>query len=158
MEQCLTFLNQKNIMASISGNNEVTHQILISNIIFHTRLHLQEKGWDYDYFVAPEVVVKNSKITNKYIIPDIVIVEDGKSWNNPIIIIEVTKKRGFNEVQKKILNALRNIDSLKYAYIIDYDTPDSYQAFVDENNEIVEYYGDLGCGLLDFNFTDCLRG
>jgi hypothetical protein len=144
-------------MASISGNNEVTHQIIISNIIFHTRLHLQEKGWSYDYFVAPEVVVKNPNIYDKYIIPDIVISDHRKGWNKPVIIIEVTKRRGFKIAQKKILNALRNIDSLKYAYIIDYDTPDSYKAFVDKNNEIVDYYGDLGCGLLDFDFTDCLR-
>jgi len=144
-------------MNSISGLNEPLHQVIISNILFHTRLHLVEENLEYQYFVAPEMVVKNANIIDKIIIPDLVIMESGSTWNKPIIIIEVTKKRGFKKDITKVADAIKHIPSIQEAFVIDYQSIDAYKIFRQNNGTLEFYYNDIFSNVLEFDFKDCLR-
>jgi len=144
-------------MNSTTGLNEPLHQVIISNILFHTRLHLYELDQQYQYFVAPEMVVKNATIMDKIIIPDIVIIEDYKNWNNPTIIIEVTKKRGFKKDIAKVTDAIKHIPSIQEAFVIDYQSFDAYKIFRQNDGTLEYYYNDIFSNVLEFDFKDCLR-
>jgi Uma2 family endonuclease len=144
-------------MNSTTGLNEPLHQVIISNILFHTRLHLYELDQQYQYFVAPEMVVKNATIMDKIIIPDIVIIEDYKNWNNPTIIIEVTKKRGFKKDIAKVTDAIKHISSIQEAFVIDYQSFDAYKIFRQNDGTLEYYYNDIFSNVLEFDFKDCLR-
>jgi Uma2 family endonuclease len=144
-------------MNSTTGLNEPLHQVIISNILFHTRLHLVEEDLEYQYFVAPEMVVKNANIVDKIIIPDLVIMECGSTWNKPIIIIEVTKKRGFKKDIAKVTDAIKHISSIQEAFVIDYQSFDAYKIFRQNDGTLEYYYNDIFSNVLEFDFKDCLR-
>jgi Uma2 family endonuclease len=144
-------------MNSISGLNEPLHQVIISNILFHTRLHLYELDQQYEYYVAPEMVVKNATIMDKLIIPDIVIMKSVSTWNKPIIIIEVTKKRGFKKDIAKVTDAIKHIPSIQEAFVIDYQSIDAYKIFRQNDGTLEFYYNDILSNVLEFDFKDCLR-
>ena len=144
-------------MNSISGLNEPLHQVIISNILFHSRLYLVEEDLEYQYFVAPEMVVKNANIIDKIIIPDLVIMKSGSTWNKPIIIIEVTKKRGFKKDIAKVTDAIKHIFSIQEAFVIDYQSFDAYKIFRQNDGTLEFYYNDIFSNVLEFDFKDCLR-
>lgn len=60
-------------MKQLAGNNIPLHQEVISDFIYHIRKHLQSKGLQYEFTVAPEVVLRNEDFKMGYIIPDISI-------------------------------------------------------------------------------------
>ena len=144
-------------MHSISGLNEPLHQVIISNLLFHTRTHLVELDLEYQFFVAPEMVVENATILDKMIIPDLVIMESGSTWNKPIIIIEVTKKRGFKKDIAKVTDAIKHIPSIQEAFVIDYQSFDAYKIFRQHDGTVEYYYNDIFSNVLEFDFKDCLR-
>ena len=58
-------------MSQISGYNIPLHQEVISDFIFHIRKHLQSRGLQYEFKVAPEVILRNEDFKEGYIIPDV---------------------------------------------------------------------------------------
>ena len=54
-------------MKQLAGNNIPLHQEVISDFIYHIRKHLQSKGLQYEFTVAPEVVLRNEDFKMGYI-------------------------------------------------------------------------------------------
>ena len=100
-------------MKGLSGFNLPRHQEVISNFIYYIRLHIDNSGQEFEFSVAPELRIKNSNFNNGSFIPDIVIRKDGNTWNQPEIIIEVSRNRGYLTDIKKVKKAVKNIRSLK---------------------------------------------
>ncbi|HAD34667.1 MAG TPA: hypothetical protein DCF44_09270 [Chitinophagaceae bacterium] len=49
----------------------------------------------YEFKVAPEVVLRNEDLKDGYIIPDISVKKRESTWNQPEMIIEVTRNRSW---------------------------------------------------------------
>lgn len=142
-------------MSSLSGFNLPEHQEVISDFIFQIRKHLFETGLQYEYFVAPELRVKNPNLNNGSLIPDIVIRKEGNSWNQPEIIIEVSRTRGYLTDIKKVTKAVKNIRSLKEGFIFNYETGEGCRI---KKTDFEEEDGESYSEILEFDLNDCLRG
>ena len=104
-------------MKGLSGFNLPEHQEVISNFIYYIRVHIDNSGQEFEFSVAPELRIKNSNFNNGSFIPDIVIKNEGNTWNQPEIIIEVSRNRGYLTDIKKVKRAVKNIRSLKEGFV-----------------------------------------
>jgi Uma2 family endonuclease len=141
-------------MKGLSGFNLPEHQEVISNFIYYIRLHIDNSGQAFEFYVAPELRVKNSHFNNGSFIPDIVIKKEGNSWNQPAIIVEISRTRGYLTDIKKVKKALKNIRSLKEGFIFNYETGEGCRiSKPDFDEEDGESYSEI----LDFDLKECLR-
>ena len=104
-------------MSQISGYNIPLHQEVISDFIYHIRRHIQSRGLQYEFKVAPEVVLKNEDLKDGYIIPDISVKLRDSTWNQPEMIIEVTRDRSWNSDIKKLSCVPIDLNELGYVHI-----------------------------------------
>jgi Uma2 family endonuclease len=141
-------------MKGLSGFNLPEHQEVISNFIYFIRQHIDNSDQEYEFSVAPELRIKNSIFNNGSFIPDIVIKKDGNSWNQPEIIIEVSRARGYLTDIKKVKKAIKNIRSLKEGFIFNYETGEGCRiSKPDFDEEDGESYSEI----LDFDLKECVR-
>jgi len=78
---------------------------------------LQSRGLQYEFKVAPDVVLKNEDLKEGYIIRDIAVKKRESSWNQPEMIIEVTRNRSWNSDIKKVRKAIKEVPSLKEVFV-----------------------------------------
>lgn len=141
-------------MKGLSGFNLPAHQEVISNFIYYMRLHIDNSGQEFEFYIAPELRVKNSHFNNGSFIPDIVIKKDGNSWNQPVIIVEISRTRGYLTDIKKVKKALKNISSLKEGFIFNYETGEGCRI---SKPDFDEEDGESYSAILDFDLKECLR-
>ena len=138
----------------IKDLNLPQHQEVISDFIYHIRQNLVENGQMYDYFVAPELKVKNDSFNDGSIIPDIVVRSSDNSWNQPVLIIEISRTRGYLSNIKKARKAVKNIRSLQEGFVFNYETGEGCRI---TKPDFDEEDGESYSNVLDFNLIDCLR-
>lgn len=142
-------------MSKISGYNIPLHQQVISDFIYHIRRYLQSKGLQYEYMVAPEVVLKNNELKNGYIIPDVSVKKRASSWNQPEIIIEVTRNRSWNSDIKKVRKAINEVRSLKEVFVFNIEETECWRI---SKPDFDEEDGNCFSSVLKFDLKNCLRG
>lgn len=142
-------------MKKISGYNIPLHQEVISDFIYHIRKHLQQRGWQYEFKVAPEVVLRNVAFKDRYIIPDVSVKKRASSWNQPEMIIEVTRNRSWNTDIKKVRKAIKEIRSLKEVFVFNIEESECWRI---SKPDFDEEDGNSFSGVLRFDLKNCLRG
>jgi len=142
-------------MSQISGYNTPLHQEVISDFIYHIRRHLQSRGLQYEFKVAPEVVLKNEDLKKGYIIPDIVVKKRENSWNQPEIIIEVTRNRSWNSDIKKVRKAIKEVRSLKEVFVFNIEETECWRII---KPDFDEEDGNCFSNVLKLDLKNCLRG
>ena len=142
-------------MKKISGYNIPLHQEVISDFIYHIRRHLQHRGWQYEFKVAPEVVLRNENFKDGYIIPDVSVKKRESSWNQPEMIIEVTRNRSWNTDIKKVRKAIKEIKSLKEVFVFNIKESECWRI---SKPDFDEEDGNSFSGVLRFDLKNCLRG
>ncbi|MCX6263119.1 MAG: hypothetical protein NTZ47_01070 [Bacteroidetes bacterium] len=142
-------------MNKISGYNIPLHQEVISDFIFHIRKFLQSRGLQYEYKVAPEVVLRNEDFKDGYIIPDVSVRKWENSWNQPEMIIEVTRNRSWNADIKKVRKAIKEVRSLKEVFVFNIEESECWRI---SKPDFDEEDGNCFSGVLRFDLKNCLRG
>lgn len=142
-------------MNKLSGYNIPLHQEVISDFIFHIRKFLQSRGLQYEYKVAPEVVLRNNDFKDGYIIPDISVKRRESSWNQPEMIIEVTRNRSWNSDIKKVRKAIKEVKSLKEVFVFNIEESECWRI---SKPDFDEEDGNCFSGVLRFDLKNCLRG
>ena len=142
-------------MNKISGYNIPLHQEVISDFIFHIRKFLQSRGLQYEYKVAPEVVLRNEDFKDGYIIPDVSVRKWENSWNQPEMIIEVTRNRSWNADIKKVRKAIKEVRSLKEVFVFNIEESECWRI---SKPDFGEEDGNCFSGVLRFDLKNCLRG
>ncbi len=142
-------------MKKISGFNIPLHQEVISDFIYHIRKHLQQRGLQYEFKVAPEVVLRNEDFKDGYIIPDVSVKKRASSWNQPEMIIEVTRNRSWNTDIKKVRKAIKEIRSLKEVFVFNIEESECWRI---SKPDFDEEDGNSFSGVLRFDLKNCLRG
>ena len=142
-------------MKKISGYNIPLHQEVISDFIYHIRRHLQQRGWQYEFKVAPEVVLRNEDFKDGYITPDVSVKKRESSWNQPEMIIEVTRNRSWNTDIKKVRKAIKEIKSLKEVFVFNIEESECWRI---SKPDFDEEDGNSFSGVLRFDLKNCLRG
>jgi Uma2 family endonuclease len=142
-------------MNKISGYNIPLHQEVISDFIFHIRKFLQSRGLQYEYKVAPEVVLRNEDFKDGYIIPDVSVRKWENSWNQPEMIIEVTRNRSWNADIKKVRKAIKEVRSLKEVFVFNIEESECWRI---SKPDFDEEDGNCFSGVLKFDLKNCLRG
>jgi hypothetical protein len=142
-------------MSQISGYNTPLHQEVISDFIYHIRRHLQSRGLQYEFKVAPEVVLKNEDLKEGYIIPDIAVKKRESSWNQPEMIIEVTRNRSWNSDIKKVRKAIKEVRSLKEVFVFNIEETECWRII---KPDFDEEDGNSFSTVLKFDLKNCLRG
>ncbi len=142
-------------MKQLAGNNIPLHQEVISDFIYHIRKHLQSKGLQYEFTVAPEVVLRNEDFKMGYIIPDISIKKRENSWNQPEMIIEVTRNRSWNSDIKKVRKAIKEVRSLKEVFVFNIEESECWRI---NKPDFDEEDGNCFSDVLRFDLKNCLRG
>jgi Uma2 family endonuclease len=142
-------------MEKISGYNIPLHQEVISDFIFHIRKYLQSRGLQYDFKVAPEVILRNEDLKDGYIIPDISVKKWESSWNQPEMIIEVTRNRSWNTDIKKVRKAIKDVRSLKEVFVFNIEESECWRI---SKPDFDEEDGNCFSGVLKFDLKNCLRG
>jgi len=141
-------------MKGLSGFNLPEHQEVISDFIYLIRKHLEENRLTNLFYVAPELRVKASIFNNGSFIPDIVIRSTDKTWNQPILIIEISRSRGFKTDTKKVKKAVKNIRSLKEGFIFNYEKASICRIL---KPSIIEEEGKGYSKVLDLDLNLCLK-
>ena len=142
-------------MKQLAGNNIPLHQEVISDFIYHIRKHLHSKGLQYEFTVAPEVVLRNEDFKMGYIIPDISIKKRENSWNQPEMIIEVTRNRSWNSDIKKVRKAIKEVRSLKEVFVFNIEESECWRI---NKPDFDEEDGNCFSDVLRFDLKNCLRG
>ena len=142
-------------MKQLAGNNIPLHQEVISDFIYHIRKHLQSKGLQYEFTVAPEVVLRNEDFKMGYIIPDISIKKRENSWNQPEMIIEVTRNRSWNSDIKKVRKAIKEVRTLKEVFVFNIEESECWRI---TKPNFDEEDGNCFSDVLRFDLKNCLRG
>lgn len=142
-------------MEKISGYNIPLHQEVISDFIFHIRKYLQSRGLQYDFKVAPEVILRNEDLKDGYIIPDISVKKWESSWNQPEMIIAVTRNRSWNTDIKKVRKAIKEVRSLKEVFVFNIEESECWRI---SKPDFDEEDGNCFSGVLKFDLKNCLRG
>ncbi len=142
-------------MKQLAGNNIPLHQEVISDFIYHIRKHLQSKGLQYEFTVAPEVVLRNEDFKMGYIIPDISIKKRENSWNQPEMIIEVTRNRSWNSDIKKVRKAIKEVRTLKEVFVFNIEESECWRI---NKPDFDEEDGNCFSDVLRFDLKNCLRG
>jgi Uma2 family endonuclease len=141
-------------MKGLSGFNLPEHQVVISNFIYYIRLHIDNSGHEFEFSVAPELRIKNSNFNNGSFIPDLVIKKEDNSWNQPEVIIEVSRTRGYLTDIKKVKRAIKNIRSLKEGFVFNYETGEGCRI---SKPDFEEEDGESYSEILDFDLKECVR-
>lgn len=128
---------------------------MISDFIFHIRKYLQSRGLQYDFKVAPEVILRNEDLKDGYIIPDISVKKWESSWNQPEMIIEVTRNRSWNTDIKKVRKAIKEVRSLKEVFVFNIEESECWRI---SKPDFDEEDGNCFSGVLKFDLKNCLRG
>lgn len=136
-------------------NNIPLHQEVISDFIYHIRRHLQSRRLEYEFKVAPEVVLKNEDLNDGYIIPDVSVKKDGSTWNQPEMIIEVTRNRSWNADIRKVKKAIKQIHSLKEVFVFNIEETECWRI---SKPDFDEEDGNSFSSVLKFDLKNCLRG
>ncbi len=142
-------------MSQISGYNIPLHQEVIPDFIYHIRRLLQSRGWHYEFKVVPEVVLRNEDLKGGYIIPDIVVKKRERSWNQPEMIIEVTRNRSWNSDIKKVRKAIKEVRSLKELFVFNIEETECWRII---KPDFDEEDGNSFSTVLKFDLKNCLRG
>lgn len=142
-------------MSQISGYNIPLHQEMISDFIYHIRRHLQSRRLEYEFKVAPGVVLKNEDLNDGYIIPDVSVKKDGSTWNQPEMIIEVTRNRSWNADIRKVKKAIKQIHSLKEVFVFNIEETECWRI---SKPDFDEEDGNSFSSVLKFDLKNCLRG
>ncbi len=142
-------------MKQLAGYNIPLHQEVISDFIYHIRKHLQSKGLQYEFTVAPEVVLRNEDFKVGYIIPDISVKKRENSWNQPEMIIEVTRNRSWNSDIKKVRKAIKEVRSLKEVFVFNIEESECWRI---TKPNFDEEDGNCFSDVLRFDLKNCLRG
>jgi len=142
-------------MKQLAGNNIPLHQEVISDFIYHIRKHLQSKGLQYEFTVAPEVVLRNEDFKMGYIIPDISVKKRENSWNQPEMIIEVTRNRSWNSDIKKVRKAIKEVRTLKEVFVFNIEESECWRI---NKPDFDEEDGNCFSDVLRFDLKNCLRG
>ena len=142
-------------MKQLAGNNIPLHQEVISDFIYHIRKHLQSKGLQYEFTVAPEVVLRNEDFKVGYIIPDISVKKRENSWNQPEMIIEVTRNRSWNSDIKKVRKAIKEVRTLKEVFVFNIEESECWRI---NKPDFDEEDGNCFSDVLRFDLKNCLRG
>ena len=142
-------------MKQLAGNNIPLHQEVISDFIYHIRKHLQSKGLQYEFKVAPEVVLRNEDFKVGYIIPDISVKKRENSWNQPEMIIEVTRNRSWNSDIKKVRKAIKEVRTLKEVFVFNIEESECWRI---NKPDFDEEDGNCFSDVLRFDLKNCLRG
>jgi Uma2 family endonuclease len=116
---------------------------------------LQSRGLQYEFKVAPEVVLKNEDLKEGYIIPDIAVKKRESSWNQPEMIIEVTRNRSWNSDIKKVRKALKEVRSLKEVFVFNIEEIECWRII---KPDFDEEDGNSFSTVLKFDLKNCLRG
>jgi hypothetical protein len=142
-------------MQKISGYNIPLHQEVISDFIFHIRKHLQSRRLEYEFKVAPEVVLRNEDFKGGYIIPDVSVKKRENSWNQPEMIIEVTRNRSWNADIRKVRKAIKEVRSLEEVFVFNIEESECWRI---SKPDFDEEDGNCFSGVLRFDLKNCLRG
>ena len=142
-------------MKQLAGYNIPLHQEVISDFIYHIRKHLQSKGLQYEFTVAPEVVLRNEDFKVGYIIPDISVKKRENSWNQPEMIIEVTRNRSWNSDIKKVRKAIKEVRTLKEVFVFNIEESECWRI---TKPNFDEEDGNCFSDVLRFDLKNCLRG
>jgi Uma2 family endonuclease len=142
-------------MQKISGYNIPLHQEVISNFIYHIRKYLEYKLLQYDFIVAPEVVLRNEDFKGGYIIPDVSIRKRENSWNQPEMIIEVTRNRSWNADIIKVRKAIKEVRSLKEVFVFNIEEAECWRI---SKPDFLEEDGNTASNVLKYDLKNCLRG
>ena len=109
----------------------------------------------YEFKVAPEVVLKNEDLKEGYIIPDIAVKKRESSWNQPEMIIEVTRNRSWNSDIKKVRKAIKEVRSLKEVFVFNIEETECWRII---KPDFDEEDGNSFSTVLKFDLKNCLRG
>ena len=142
-------------MKKIAGYNIPLHQEVISDFIFHIRKYLQSRGLQYEFKVASEVMLRNEDLKDGYIIPDVSVKKWESSWNQPEMIIEVTRNRSWNTDIKKVRKAIKEVRSLKEVFVFNIEESECWRI---SKPDFDEEDGNCFSGVLKFDLKNCLRG
>ena len=142
-------------MKQLAGYNIPLHQEVISDFIYHIRKHLQSKGLQYEFTVAPQVVLRNEDFKMGYIIPDISVKKRENSWNQPEMIIEVTRNRSWNSDIKKVRKAIKEVRTLKEVFVFNIEESECWRI---NKPDFDEEDGNCFSDVLRFDLKNCLRG
>ncbi|MEI6879909.1 MAG: hypothetical protein WCK82_01020 [Bacteroidota bacterium] len=142
-------------MKKISGYNIPLHQEVISDFIFHIRKHLQSRRLEYEFKVAPEVVLRNEDFKGGYIIPDVSVKKRENSWNQPEMIIEVTRNRSWNADIRKVRKAIKEVRSLEEVFVFNIEESECWRI---SKPDFDEEDGNCFSDVLRFDLKNCLRG
>jgi len=142
-------------MKNTSGYNIPLHQEMISDFIYHIRRFLQSRGLQYEFNVASEVILRNVNLKGGYIIPDISVRKRENSWNQPEMIIEVTRNRSWNTDIKKVREAIKEVRSLKEVFVFNIEESECWRI---SKPDFDEEDGNCFSGVLKFDLKNCLRG
>ena len=142
-------------MQKISGYNIPLHQEVISDFIFHIRKHLQSRRLEYEFKVAPEVVLRNEDFKGGYIIPDVSVKKRENSWNQPEMIIEVTRNRSWNADIRKVRKAIKEVRSLEEVFVFNIEESECWRI---SKPDFDEEDGNCFSDVLRFDLKNCLRG
>jgi len=142
-------------MRKISGFNIPLHQEVISNFIYHIRRHVQSRGLQYEFKVAPQVVLRNEAFKDGYIVPDVFVKLRASTWNQPEMIIEVTRNRSWNTDIKKVRKSIKEVKSLKEVFVFYIEESECWRI---SKLDFDEEDGNCFSGVLRFDLKNCLRG
>jgi len=142
-------------MSLISGYNLPLHQEVISDFIYHIRRHLQSIRLEYEFKVAPEVVLKNEDLKDGFIIPYISVKKRESTWNQPEMIIEVTRNRSWNAEIWKVKKAIKEIHSLKEVFVFNIEETECWRI---SKPDFDKENGNFFSSVLKFDLKNCLRG
>ena len=90
-----------------------------------------------------------------YIIPDISIKKRENSWNQPEMIIEVTRNRSWNSDIKKVRKAIKEVRTLKEVFVFNIEESECWRI---NKPDFDEEDGNCFSDVLRFDLKNCLRG
>lgn len=140
-------------MKGLSGFNIPEHQEVISDLIYFIRKHFEQKGLSDQFSIAPELRVKTSIMNKGSFIPDIVIRTTTKTWNQPVLIIEVSRSRGLKTDIKKVKKAVKFMRSMQEGFIYNYETGSIFRIMKQTLSEEEKGYSKL----LGIDLISCLK-
>ena len=117
----------------------------IKMVEFHSSL----QNFNFNY------PLKNEDLKDGYIIPDISVKLRDSSWNQPEMIIEVTRDRSWNSDIKKVRKAIKEVRSLKEVFVFNIEETECWRI---SKPDFDEEDGNCFSSVLKFDLKNCLRG
>lgn len=100
-------------------------------------------------------MLRNEDLKDGYIIPDISVKKRESTWNQPEMIIEVTRNRSWNADIKKVKKAIKEIRSLKDVFVFYIEESECCRI---SKPDFDEEDGNCFSSVLKFDLKNCLRG